>query len=113
MQRFFGILFFLRRIFWRQGQFTGLLFLLNGGVSFEFFWKSLLFEGARCTSTGFRRHGSEMSGEFVILLRYDISELWEMGGGVEMQAVEAAEWNQSVSLCRVKTWPQLMCCALV
>ena len=36
-------------------------------------------------STGFQRHGSEMSGEFVILLRYDISELWEMGGGAEMQ----------------------------
>ena len=47
------------------------------------------------------------------LLRYDISELWEMGGGAEMQAVEAVEQNWSVSLCRVKTWPQLMCCALV
>ena len=47
------------------------------------------------------------------LLRYDISELWETGRGVEMQAVEAAERNQSVSLCRVKTWPQLMCCAIV
>ena len=35
-----------------------------------------------------------------------------MGGGAEMQAAEAAERNQSVSLCRVKTWPQLMCCAL-
>ena len=70
----------------------------------------MLFEGARCTSTGFQRHGLEMSGEFVILLRYDMSELWEMGRGVEMQA---AERNWSVSLCRVKTWPQLMCCALV
>ena len=59
----------------------GLLFLLNGGVLFRFFRKSLLFEGARCASMGFRRHGSEMSGEFVILLRYDISELREMGGG--------------------------------
>ena len=59
----------------------GLLFLLNGGVSFRFFGKSLLFEGARCTSMGFRRHGSEMSGEFVILLRYDndMLELQEMG----------------------------------
>ena len=47
------------------------------------------------------------------MLRYDMSELWEMGGGVEMQAAEAVERNQSVSLCRVKTWPQLMCCALV
>ena len=28
-----------------------------------------------------------------------------------MQTVEAAERNQSVSLHRVKTWPQLMCCA--
>ena len=73
----------------------------------------MLFEGARCTSTGFQRHGSEMSGEFVILLRYDISELWEMGGGAEMWAVEAVEKNRSVSLCRVKTWPQLMCCALI
>ena len=62
---------------------------------------------------GFWRHGSEMSGEFVILLRYDMSELWETGGGAEMRAAEAAEQNQSVSLCRVKTWPQLMCCALV
>ena len=77
--RFFGILFFLWRIFRRQGQFMGLLFLLNRGVSFGFFRKSLLFEGARCTSMGFQRHCSETSGEFVILLRYDISELWEMG----------------------------------
>ena len=36
-----------------------------------------------------------------------------MGGGVEMQTAEAAERNWSVSLHRVKTWPQLMCCALV
>ena len=36
-----------------------------------------------------------------------------MGGGAEMWAVEAAERNRSVSLHRVKTWPQLMCCALV
>ena len=28
-------------------------------------------------------------------------------GGVEMQAAEAAERNQSVSLHRVKTWPQI------
>ena len=79
LQWFFGILFFLQRIFRRQGRLTGLLFLLNGGVLFRFFGKSLLFEGARCTSTGFWRHGSEMSGEFVILLRYDILELREMG----------------------------------
>ena len=44
------------------------------------------------------------------MLRYDMSVLWEMGGGVEMQA---AERNWSVSLHRVKTWPQLMCCALI
>ena len=69
----------------------------------------MLFEGARCTSTGFQRHGSEMSGEFVILLRYDILELQETGGGAEMQAAEAVEKNWSVSLCRVKTWPQLVC----
>ena len=62
---------------------------------------------------GFQRYGLETSGEFVILLRYDILELWEMGRGAEMQAAEAAERNQSVSLHRVKTWPQLMCCALV
>ena len=64
---------------------------------------------------GFQRHGSETSGEFVILLRYiyDISELWETGRGTEMLAAEVAERNWSVSLCRVKTWPQLMCCALV
>ena len=80
---------------------------------FGFFGKSLLFEGARCTSTGFQRHGSETSGEFVMLLRYDILELQETGRGVEMQAMEAAEMNQSVSLRRVKTWPQLMCCALI
>ena len=54
-----------------------------------------------------------MSGEFVILLRYDMLKLRETGGGAEMQAAEAAERNWSVSLCRVKTWPQLMCCALV
>ena len=46
------------------------------------------------------------------MLRYDILELREMGRGAEMCAAEAAERNQSVSLCRVKTWPQLMCCAL-
>ena len=79
MQQFFRILFFSWRIFWRQGRFTGLLFLLNRGVSFRFFGKSLLFEGARCTSTGFQRYGLETSGEFVILLRYDILELREMG----------------------------------
>ena len=39
------------------------------------------------------------------LLRYDILELWETGWGAEM--------NWSVSLHRVKTLPQLMCCALV
>ena len=48
-----------------------------------------------------------------VLLRYDMSELREMGRGVEMWAVEAAERNWSVSLHRVKTWPQLMCCALI
>ena len=47
------------------------------------------------------------------LLRYDMSELRETGRGVEMQAAEAAERNRSVSLRRVKTWPQLMCCALI
>ena len=47
------------------------------------------------------------------LLRYDIAELQEMGGGVEMQTAEAAERNWSVSLHRVKTWPQLMYCALI
>ena len=52
---------------------------------------------------GFWRHGLETSGEFVILLRYDISELWEMGRGVEMRAAEVAERNQNVSLHRVKT----------
>ena len=62
---------------------------------------------------GFWRHGSETSGEFGILLRYDMSKLREMGGGAEMWAVEAVEMNWSVSLHRVKTWPQLMCCALV
>ena len=93
MRRFFGILFFLQRIFQRQGRLTGLLFLLNRGVSFGFFRKSLLFEGARCTSTGFQRHGSETSGEFVILLRYDMLELQETGGGAETWAVEAAERN--------------------
>ena len=51
----------------------GLLFLLSGGMLFRFFGKSLLFEGARCTGTGFQRHGSETSGEFVILLRYDMA----------------------------------------
>ena len=61
----------------------GLLFLLSGGVSFRFFGKSLLFEGARCTGMGFQRYGLETSGEFVILLRYDMVELWETGRGVE------------------------------
>ena len=45
--------------------------------------KSLLFKGARCTGMGFQRHGWEMSGEFVILLRYDTAELQETGGGAE------------------------------
>ena len=61
----------------------GLLFLLNGGVSFGFFGKSLLFEGARSMGTGFWRHGLETSGEFVILLRYDMAELQETGRGSE------------------------------
>ena len=61
----------------------GLLFLLSGGVSFRFFGKSLLFEGARCMGMGFWRHGSETSGEFVMLLRYDTVELWETGRGAE------------------------------
>ena len=42
-----------------------------------------------------------------------MAELWEMGGGVEMQTAEAAERNWSVSLRRAKTWPQLMCCTLI
>ena len=63
----------------------GVALLNNRGVSFGFFGKSLLFEGARCTSTGFQRHGLETSDEFVILLRYDISELWETGRGAEMR----------------------------
>ena len=61
----------------------GLLFLLSGGLSFRFFRKSLLFEGARCMGMGFQRHGSETSGEFVILLRYDMAELQEMGRGAD------------------------------
>ena len=52
---------------------------------FGFFGKSLLFEGARCIGTGFQRHGSETSGEFVILLRYDMAELWEMDRGGECE----------------------------
>ena len=52
-------------------------------------------------------------GEPQVLLRYDMLELQETGRGVEMQGAEAAERNQSVSLCRVKTRPQLMCCALI
>ena len=91
LQRFFGILFFLWRIFQKQGQFTGLLFLLSGGVSFGFFGNSLLFEGARCTGTGFQRHGSETSGEFVILLRYDTAELQEMGRSAECKLQKL--WN--------------------
>ena len=49
----------------------------------------------------------------LVLLSYEISELQETGGDAEMQAAEAAERNRSVSLHRVKTWPQLMCCAFV
>ena len=51
--------------------------------------------------------------KYLNLLRNDILELQKTGRGVEMQAVEVAERNRSVLLCRVKTWPQLMCCALV
>ena len=69
----------------------GLLFLLSGGVSFGFFGKSLLFKGARCMGTGFQRHCSEMSGEFVILLRYGMAELWEMGRGAECRLQKS--WN--------------------
>ena len=76
---------------------------------FWFFGKGLFFEGARHTGMGFWRHGSETSGEFVILLRYGTAELQEMGGGAECRVWKS--WN--VSLHRVKTWPQLMCCALV
>ena len=52
-------------------------------MSFRFFRKTLLFEGARYMGMGFQRHGSETSGEFVILLRYDMAELQETGRGVE------------------------------
>ena len=62
----------------------GVDLLAERGVSFGFFGKSLLFKGARCTSMGFWRHGSETSGEFGILLRYDISELQETCRGAEM-----------------------------
>ena len=58
---------------------------------FRFFGKSLLFKGARCMGMEFQRHGSEMSGEFVILLRYDTVELWEMGRGVECRLQKS--WN--------------------
>ena len=73
---------------------------------FGFFGKRLLLKGARCTGMGFQRHGSEMSGEFVILLRYGRATGNRQGCG--MQTGEVAEWNKSVSLHRVKTWPQLM-----
>ena len=52
-------------------------------MTFRFFGKGLFFKGARHTGMGFWRHGSEMSSEFVILLRYDMAELWETGRGVE------------------------------
>ena len=35
------------------------------------------------------------------------------GQGCGMQTAEVVEQNQSVSQHRVKTWPQLMCCALI
>ena len=54
-----------------------------------------------------------MAENSLALLRYDTVELWEMGGGVEMWTVEAVERNRSVTLHRVKTWPQLMCWALI
>ena len=66
-------------------------------MSFRFFGKSLLFEGARCTSTGFQRHGSETSGEFVILLRYDILELWETGRGAESCGVCRVECDRGLT----------------
>ena len=60
------------------------------------------------------KHLSQVDqGHNICLLRYDMSELQETGGGTEMQTVEAVERNQNVSLRRVKTWPQLMCCALI
>ena len=40
---------------------------------------------------GFQRHGSETSGEFVILLRYDTVELQEMGRGAECKLWKL--WN--------------------
>ena len=83
MQQFFRILFFLWRIFQRQSWLMGFLFLLSRGATFWFFRKGLFFEGARCMGMGFQRHGSEMNSEFVILLRYGMAELWELGGVVE------------------------------
>ena len=63
---------------------------------------------------GFLADSSQnLSRHAYLMLRYDISELRKMAGGVEMRAAEAAERNRNVLLCRVKTWPQLMCCALV
>ena len=51
-------------------------------------------------STGFWRYGSDMSGDFVILLRYDMSELWETGGGAEMWAAETARKEAGVFIYR-------------
>ena len=67
---------------WRL--FGILLFLLSGGVTFWFFRKGLFFEGTRHIGTGFQRHGSETSSEFVILLRYDMAEFSSKQGKQEV-----------------------------
>ena len=75
----------------------------------------LASSSSRVTLTLLIAHQSKFCRKLVVIamLRYDISELREMGGGAEMRAAEAVERNRSVSLRRVKTWPQLMCCALI
>ena len=61
-------------------------------MTFGFFRKSLFFKDARCTGLVFRRHGLEMSGEFVILLRYGTVELRETGRGAECRLQKS--WNR-------------------
>ena len=59
----------------------------------------------------------EVGNKFFSMLKFHVkirySGATENGWGCRMQTAEVAEWKQSVSLCRVKTWPQPMCCAII
>ena len=66
-----------------------------------------------CTPVSHDSKASKPQTHFLVIVKIWYIRATGNGQGCGNAAAEAAEWNQSVSLHRVKTWPQLMCCALV